>query len=470
MTIQQDFEQIKSYVGKKLPDLKLNGDLIDMLEGNLLFYVDALLKVQLAPQSYDQARHRIAPINLLKKINDKLTVIYNPGPLRTLEGGNEKDKEMFSWYLNNSNINRAMKTACENYSLCKASILEPLIHDDKLFIRILQNNDFTVMSDDKVNPLSPTHVIVLCGNGSETDYMIWTDEEVKKMMADGKVDQAYMTSIENPEGVNIYGELPFIYINSSQRKLVPTADVDLKTIVTLIPLLLSDLNYAVMFQCFSIVYGINVDDAGLKRAPNAFWALKSDATSDNKPEVGVIKPQVDIDQVLGLIQSELSLFLNSRGIKPGSIGTLDKDSFASGLSKMVDQIDTVELRQNLVSVFTDAEWDLWNFILHVAHPVWIKSAEVPFAVEFTKDCFVQTKFAEQLPLMSRGQIVSDQKAELDAGFTTKKRAVQTLNPEMSEDELNELMTELEEEDGNQMAEDSGKDTEGPNGPGSGEPS
>lgn len=443
-----DFDQIKAYVATKITDMRINGDLIDMLEGNLFKYVEDLLRAQLSAQSFEQAKHRISPINLLKKINDKLSTIYNPGPQRNLENGNSKDKEMLDWYIKNSNINRAMKTACENYSLCKTSLVQPIMHDEKLLVRIIQNNIFAVMSLDQCNPLEPTHVIIITPSKVDPttyEYLVYTETQVIKFKSDGSVDRDFMNSIDNPFGVNIYNEVPFIYINGSQRNIMPNADIDLKTMVCLLPLLLSDLNYAVMFQCFSIVYGINVDDEGLKRSPNAFWALKSDKTTDAKPELGVIKPQVDIDQVLALVQSELSLFLNSRGIKPGSIGALKKDTFASGLSKMVDEIDTVELRKDMVTEFTEAEERFWNYIINVAHPIWIKTGEVPFAVPFTKEATVKIVFAEQLPLVNRGQIVADLNLEVTSGFTTKRRAIQALNPDFSEDDLNKLMDELAKE-------------------------
>jgi len=62
--------------------LRHNRELLEIHEGNLLKYVDIDLKAQLTPMAYESARHRIAPINILKKIIEKLSSVYDTPPVR----------------------------------------------------------------------------------------------------------------------------------------------------------------------------------------------------------------------------------------------------------------------------------------------------------------------------------------------------------------------------------------------------
>jgi len=207
----------------------------------------------------------------------------------------------------------------------------------------------------------------------------------------------------------------------------------------------SDLNLAAMFQCFSILWTIDLNDTNLKFAPNAVWALKSDPTSDKKPEIGSIKPQVDYDQVLGLIQSQLTIWLSTKGIRAGSVGTLTTDNFASGISKLIDEMDTYEARQKQTGIYLKAEAELWDLTLNYMHPYWADSGQIDNPARWTPTATVATKFAVQLPAQSRGVAVRDLRDEYAAGFISRRGALAKLNPEMSDAELDALMVEIDAE-------------------------
>jgi hypothetical protein len=58
---------------------------------------------------------------------------------------------------------------------------------------------------------------------------------------------------------------------------------------------------------------------------------------------------------------------------------------------------------------------------------------------------VITEFVDDIPLNNRGTLVADLKAEVDAKFTTRKKAIQTLNPYMTSSQVDEYMIEIDEE-------------------------
>lgn len=420
-----------------------NYELIDVFDGNLTKYIIADLKKTLSPQAFEQQMHRLSPINILPKIVDKLTNIYSTSVSRQTE---PEGQAMLDWYVKEMNPNLILNSANELYNLTKSSLVYPYVSKGKPKLRVIHNDKFAVYSDNPEEPQTPTHVILLAGKKDGLDiYWTWSGTQFLISDSDGKVCYDMMAAMENPEGINPIGRLPFVYVNASLNQLLPPQDTDTLTMVKLLPILLSDLNLAAMFQCFSIIYGIDVSDENIKFAPNAFWSLKSDKTSDKKPEIGTIKPQVDYDQVLNLIQAQLTMWLSSKGIRAGSIGQLTAENAASGISKLIDEMDTYEARQAQVETFVRAEAELWDLVLKYMHPYWFNRGLIDNPATFPMTAEVVTTFALQLPTQTRGAVVRDLRDERASGFISRRRAVKKLNPEMTEAEIDLLIAEIDAE-------------------------
>lgn len=453
MSLMNQTQKIKKAYGNLKDKLAHNAILIDIFEGNLLQYIDQDLARQLSKQSYDQCKYRLAPINLLNKIVDKISGIYQPGPMRRVIDGTDSDNELLLWYQEQLKPNQFFQDAARMFTMCKSMLVQPYIHKGYPRMRVAQNDYFFVLSDDPIDPMCPTHIVTYKTSvneetqSPEITFTAYTDDEMLIFNDKDEIQRAQMADLDNVEGVNPFGKLPFVYLSASRNRLMPTPDSDILRMTKLIPLLISDLNYAVMFQAFSIMYGIDVDDQSIAMAPNAFWRFKSDPNTDKKPEIGVIKPQVDIEAVLSFIQSQLALWLNSRGIRPGTIGKLDKDSFASGISKMVDEMDTHEARQMLVEIMTNTETRFWDLVMNYLHPVWVQQGLIENKALFSAGAKVEVLFSTQLPMTDRGKLVADLKAEQDAGYTTAQRVIKTLNPLLSDVEIEALMKEVEESQG-----------------------
>lgn len=442
-------EDVKNVINNAAKMLSFNKDLLCIYNGSLSEYIERDLKAQMSPQTYEQAKFRLSPINILPKIIDKLTNIYQTPVIREAQDGTEKDSAILDFYEDKLDINCSMDSANEMFNLTNmgASLIQPYVYKGVPKLRIVAPDAYVPYSDDPIEPNVPTDIITLHCDSKDKKYCwVYSAEQMYACDLDGNILGDLMISKGMQDTVNPIGALPFVYINSSRYSLSPQPDCDGMKIIKLLPLMLSDLNYAAMFQCFSIIYGINVDEENLRMAPNAFWRFKTDATSEAKPEIGVLKPQVDYTQVLSLIESELSMWLGTKGIRASAVGSrINAENFASGISKIIDEMDTYEAREKQVKIFQKAEIDLWDLVLHKFNPYWIETQQITDIGLFTPTASVTTKFTTQLPLQTRGQIVADLQLEVASGFTSQKRAIQTLNPDLTDGEVDNLIQEIDDE-------------------------
>ena len=433
--------------------LKYKEDLFNIHEGQLYDYVDQKLRTFLDPASktYQFAKTRIAPINLLKKIISKESQIYNEGPTREIyDSEAPSDSELLDWYVEKFDMNTKFDVLNENYNLTKVGFIMPVLIDGQPSLKVIPSHQFLPFNWDKRDPTKLSAImtyqgsIEVMGNKVELFYAYSNDEFIA-FTSQKAIYRERMAELNNPEGVNIYGKIPGVYVKKSRNLLFPLDDTDLKEMVVMIPTLVSDLNLASMFSVFSIFYGIDIDDENLSYGPNVFWKFKSDPTSDKKPEIGTIKPEADIEKTLQLVASQLSMWLNSRGLRPGTIGTVNADNYVSGISKIVDEADATESRNKQAGLFERIEsLEFWNLMINYIHPVWVKQG-LDTNKLFSQNAKVRVKFPPMDLLRPRAEQIADAKAEVEAGFESRRRAIKKLNPEMSDDEVIELIREIDGE-------------------------
>lgn len=461
MSLIQDAPKLIQHWKDNAGTLEHNAKLFNIMEGDLLPYVLEELRAQLTAQSFESAKHRVAPINVLRRIVDKLSKIYAKPPLRTIEGGAEKDKQLLDWYTYETDINAVMTAANMFFNLFKNSWVEPFLDRGFPRLRVIPSDRFFVYSDDAVNPLRPTHLGKIMGKhevGGKEKAVIWlySANEFTIVDEDGYPIAELLSrpDVMRLEGKNPYGALPGVYLNRSKYILIPKIDTDTLKMTTLIPVMLTDLNYAVMYQAFSLLYTIDVNQEGFKTGPNVILDLKSDQNSDKKPEIGSIKPEVDSDKVLSLIKSELSFWMQSRNIKPGAMGDLTVETAASGISKAIDEMDTSEDRQAQVPHFKQAEADLWDLIINRMHPVWMKNREFGKKIAWTPGAKVLTQIAEQRPITDSTKAITDQKEKIGIRIQSRRGALAELYPDWTPEQIEERLKEVDEEARERAAEGS----------------
>jgi hypothetical protein len=449
-------KNIAQFIRDNEPRLEYNEEIFTIMEGNLKSLLIARMKEDLGFESTNSASTRTAPINIFRKIVDKQTKIYDNPVIRTVENGTEKDKEILEWYEETLKINRKFSKNNENYNAFLYALLQIGLSDPKPgsiyktpFVRTIPNHQFLVMNVSRTDPTVPDVVIVSMGKrqknaSTEYIYYIYTNEQFVIINQGGEILPDLMSEKEM-DGENVYGVTPFAYSNGSQDCPMPSIQTDNKDMAVLIPLLLTDLNYAVKFQAFSVFVGIDMDDTAIKLSPNSIMKLYTKPGAEHAASFDVVKPTVDISETLSLASSQMSLWLSSKGIRPGQIGEIGADKLASGISKMIDESDTYESIKKQIIIYQDFEAEFWNKLLTDIHPKWVAANVIEMQDLFSPNARVVTRFTRPVPMQSRGDLVRDLDTEVQAGLTSKKKAMAVLHSELKEDEIEELIKEIDEE-------------------------
>ena len=265
------------------------------------------------------------------------------------------------------------------------------------------------------------------------------------MALDSEGDDVDEDMAEN-KGVNEFGVIPFVYINKSRSLLVPIPDKDDYAMSVLVPVLLTDLNFAAKFLAHSIFYGIDLDADNLKLSPDAVWIFKSDKEEGTKPEVGTIKPEVSITDVISLIKEQLIAWLDTKNVRTKAAGNIDANDAASGVSKIIDEADTTIDRKQQIRIFRAAELEYWRKLATIHNKT--ATAKVIKNTALFKDpetLRVDVDYSEQQIVEPRSVVVVSLEKEVNAGFKSKKRAIKELNPRASEEEIEEMMAEIADE-------------------------
>lgn len=450
MALRDDIPAIIDYMESKADYIKENRKIYTALEGNLGTLVKKALAATLSPDTYAVACQRIAPINILRKVADKLATIYQQHPVRMMVDGTDQDGDLLSWYEAEMAVNKFMNSADEYFSVSKVSAVMPFVHQGKPRLRALQPGKFIVWSNDPIDPTNPTHFITIHQGrdsaGQPTAvYHCYTDSEYLIFNHKGEIDTRQMSALGNIDGVNPFGKIPAVYINRSSSELVPDVDSDMLAMTMLVPLFLTDLNVGAMFTVWPIMWTKDVNIKDMAYSPKTLIQMFTDPVTGAKPEMGTIEPKMDIPNQLSLLQSQLSVWLSTKNIRPSAVGELTVDNFASGVAKMIDEGDTTEERKRHIEVFKDAEKKLWDLVANYMSPVWSAAGLIENRALFSLGSEVKTAFPDLVPMMTRGQIVRDMKEEVDARFTTRRHAIKRLNPTMSDAEIDQLIAEIDAE-------------------------
>jgi hypothetical protein len=469
MKTQQPLEtlipEIKRQFERYNEQLQFDLELYQMHEGQIRKYVERALKDEIiSQQAYNRAIKRIPSINLPKKVTDKLSKVYSQAPIRFTS----KQKELMEEFATDLNLNEIMAEANKWSNLNKRCAIELYQEEGVQKLRVLPAHKFFVYSD---SPKSPNKMTVFCKLlGREIKEMTtvtdrkgrrvtneddirlvdiiacYTDEEFLIIDSDGTVRADKMEKMGITDRKNPFGVIPFCYINKSKTELMPYPNQTAADMAVLIPKLLTDLNYAAQFLSHSIFWAKNADLQGIEFNPDTVVDLGDDSADGASPELGVIRPETDIDGVLKLILTELSMYLSTEGLKSGNVGQVEASSAASGISKIIDESDSTEARKEQMKLFRMVEPEFWMKFAKMQE-YWASQAKVDnkqtIDPEFVKDFSI--KFAEIKPLESEKEKYEKMKVARDLKLITKKQALKELYPNLPEDQLKQRLTELEEE-------------------------
>ncbi|MCS6281449.1 MAG: hypothetical protein HUM72_12525 [Dolichospermum sp.] len=442
--LKQRRKEIIEYIKANADFINSNNEALNIYEGNLLPYIDKILRDSLSANYYHSIKDRILPINILQRFIDKVSNTYSKEPTRTsIEA---KNQEFVDFYASALNIDQSGYIADSYANLFKGFAWEPYIDKNgKPAIRELPFNSFMVMSDSMVNPEEETIFIKFMGKRNESEdsmlLHVYTDTEFDAFYLDGTEASEYL--VDN-QGVNVIGVIPFVYGKRQKNRLLPVLDSDMLRICKAIPVMLSDAAGAQMFQCFSILYGVDVNFENAKLSPNVIWSLKSDRESDKTPQVGTIKPEADTQKVIDFVMTIFTLWLETKGIRVGSMGQVSGTNAASGIAKVIDEMDVYEIIKKNQEWFEKDEEELWNLKLPRIHNYWIKSgmvnpSKVPGLMP-EEELDIDVEFEDPSPMKSRMEEITEIKAEIELGTMTLDQAIRRLHPEYEDEMIQETLS------------------------------
>ena len=430
-----NIDQLIEYVQRNRDFLEHNAKALDIYEGNLLQYVREIMQKTLSPNYFKTIEHRLVPVNVLARYVEKLAKVYAYPVKRT-----SNYQEWVDAIAQDDALDSAMLMAEEMTYLHKGYLLEPYLNHDLMpSVRVLPYDRFLPISTDPKDPTRMTAVIKFMGKvshkGADVELYHYYNESMFLAFTRNGVYEDDMID-DNGEIIagNPLGFIPFVYGNRSRSKLIPTPDSDLLQITQMMAILLSDLGGSVMYQCFSIIYGINVKTANLEMSPNAFWDIKGDAKAETAPTIGTIKPTADVDKVLSYIGNMFTLWLETKGIRIGSTGSLDGTQSASGISKIIDEMDTSEVRKRSMKQLRSEETNLW-YLMAKMNNYWIESVPEYRGQKIGEDFEISIEYSESKPQLSRKEEVETAKMEYDAGFIDAAALVEKLYPDLEGEEF-----------------------------------
>lgn len=421
------------------------------------------------PKQIMQLQERIVPINVIKKMVDKLGKVYKVEPIRRPMDLNPGDQDLISSHEASMMINNYMAYSNKMFKLQQQSLIK--LYPDNAGnsrIRVLPSQAFTLFSDDQVNPEKPTTVVehMIYDDTEENQrFAVWTDKEHYIINGKGNVVLADMRAMNNEEGKNPYGVLPFVHINQSIDMLYPIRPTDVISVQIAICLLLSDTALAQKYLSWATLLLKGVEgESKLRIGPGAQISLPTNSQGQI-PDASYLQPQLNSDEVLRIVDYLIEKLLSTNNISAGTvIGQLQANQSSSGVSKMLDSIESTEDIGEQRSYFINAEKELWGKLAKNILPVWIKNKQVKpeLAGAFSSDFELDIVFPEPKPVYSEADKIKTIAEKLKNGFITMKMALKEMNPMMTDDSIDELMLEIKNENMPDITEDQTKQPEDDN--------
>ena len=421
-----DLQVIDKYIKDSREYLLTNETLYEIYNGRLKEHLeDVIYKETESENARKTILSRMSPINILQKVVQKLSKVYLNDVRRKNKFDLDEVQEEIDAFEYNANLQSKLQKANEMYNLHGCVAIE-LLSDKTL--RILPAHTFLPFSASSEDDSRMTHFIKLI---DKNNYIIYDENSFVEVQGTNIIE----------EGVHNLGMIPFIYLNKNEFMLKPFEDKDTLQMTYLLPLMLTDLNYALRFQSHSIVYGINVDAEKLQATPDSFWSFSGSGVEGDKPEIGTIKPNVDSEKMLSTIQSQFSLWLDTKNIKTYSLSSNSSGYNLSGISKAIDNADVSDEIELQLEVFKQAEYKLFELYKRMNNNnIFIDSKQLndnfePLIIFMRKSAIIETNKEKLENIILK----------LDKNLTSRKRALNELYPDYTENEIELLLQEIDED-------------------------
>lgn len=478
--IQGDDEESRRALSKRRQDIYRDGGKEFLLEQIVReFSKDAVKEM------------RIAPINLLKKIVNKRSSTYKNPPVRAAT--NEQDQVLVDFYVEELELNAKMMKAHRYFNLHSNTAIYPIPEGGKIKVLVVPPYLYSV----KANPIDKTKIDTWVFNsfieegritpfddvptatGSEgfnrqkghkttskdlvesqerpsdigRRFIFWSDAQHftvqtgenghAKMILDPSKDE---TQIINPIGI-----APVVNLAKDRdNEAWATQGEDLIDLTMAIQLGWTDVLTIAKNQGFSILTMISEEEPkkltiGVNRG---VW-LRPLPDSKVTPSISYVQAQSPLSEYKELLSELLGLLLSTNDMNPSSIsGAMTAQSATSGFHALIEAADTIEATKSDEVFLKNAELDTWEIIKRWHNLMFDMGVLDPDAAQlgkFTEEFKVSVTYREIKPIESEQEKITAVKELIQLGLITRKEAVRKLNPDLTEEEIEQKMQQLDEE-------------------------
>jgi hypothetical protein len=293
---------------------------------------------------------------VLRRIIDKLCIVYKTGVWRTLES--EGQTEALDELYENSDIQTKQRHWYRMGKLFDTVLVRPVVRDEKLTYEVYTPNKVTVVprEDNYLDPALVAYQEQVTVNGkSQLRTIFWTDEQ--HFIADENGNRIKMEG--NEEGENPYKVIPFVVLRMRETEdfwgdgQTVLANVEEKVDVLLVQMM----DLLVMQTHGQPVFSNARIDGEVQTGPKhplslvPFDPAQAVSFSFVSPDARIADVQAAIDWILTKAATMYGL---SRSAESG------ESQAASGYAKLLDNWDLMEQRAEDIEVLKDFEKRLYQ--------------------------------------------------------------------------------------------------------------
>jgi hypothetical protein len=363
----------------------------EVMEGALKKYVGDKIRC-MYPKTWDT--YTIADYSLLKKIVDKKAKAYKELPVRALEG--DEENEAYQTIAKDDGLNQAMAKLDKLYCQHKYALIGVFMNFDEAGQPDFQFMPLAPYEFDCVKDASGNLKVVILSYPDSSMVVEKDSDGVDTIIAGRKLDEGtsrrvytfwtdtnhYMIQVtrdkegrtmgapeivpipENPDNVNPWGVLPFVYIPKSDTAnypiASPLADQTIE-VNSLLSVYLTSGNMQIGQFVLKYPQGqeFQVVSSGLMTGIRLPQSTDPDAP---ETDASYISPSPNMDGHRTSIVTFLNLILEENGIRAASGTDISSEKFASGVDRAISESDVQDCIESNQALYYCVENEVYKIV------------------------------------------------------------------------------------------------------------
>lgn len=435
---------------------------------------------------------RLTPINLLKKIVDKRASIYKKAPTRKAE--KETDQALLDYYVKALDLNLLMGKLNRYLVLCSNSNLYLRPYKGKLKGDVVPSYNYSLVPNEmemceagavvfssfaqagSVTPQTGQRPATgvqsysqdqsfksqgdlvasneKTSDGTAKSLIFWTDEQ--HFTTDGAGNKVKDPSKDSSQWDNPIKRLPNVLVaRDRDNEVWATQGEDMIDLTIALQMGWTDVMTIAKHQGYGILT-ITSEDRPQKLVTGvnrSIW-LKTTPTGPT-PSINYAQSNAPLNEYKELLMELLRLLLTTNSMNPGSVGgNGGPQNFTSGFHALIAAADALEAVEADKPIMQKAEEEAWE-IIALWHN-WMADTqmldeEARALGKFSEDFKPSVTFCDIKPIESEDEIIARIKALRDLGLLTRIDAMKKLHPELTEEQLQAKLKEIDDEATDRMA-------------------